>query len=443
MTTRPANRQEAELISTAVARLRAGIMAMVFAMLFGVGLFVATVWLLIRGGPFVGQHLSLLRNYFPGYSVSWPGSILRPALRRSCRCLGGMVGGVDLQPAGGPPRASLSALRLGESVAASANACETGAKENEDCRLSVLFLQRVVRSPAKGLVAKDRSTRVSIVIPAFNEEGGISEVLAGIEAALDPTAYEYEVIVVDDGSTDTTAEAAKAAGAHVVSLPENRGYGAALKAGIGLAKHEVVAIIDADGTYPTQALPELLAFADRYEMVVGARTKGDVHIPIVRRPAKWFLRLLAGYLAGRRIPDLNSGMRVLRRPLFERFEHLLPSGFSFTTSITLAALCSDVPVRYHPIDYGARIGKSKIRATHAFDFFVLVLRSVVYFNPLRVFLPLGALLFLTGLVKLVHDLLLSNISETAVLGFLGAAIVWAVGLLSDQIARLSARSPIP
>ena len=295
---------------------------------------------------------------------------------------------------------------------------------------------------SEGAAADHRSTGVSVVIPAFNEEGGIATVLAGVQASLEPTAYEYEIIVVDDGSTDATAETATAAGAQVVSLPENRGYGAALKAGIALAEHNTIAIIDADGTYPAQALPELLDFADRYEMVVGARTKGDVHIPMVRRPAKWFLRRLASYLARRPIPDLNSGMRVLSRPLVERFQHILPSGFSFTTSITLAALCSDIPVRYHPIDYRARIGKSKIRAPHAFDFFVLVLRSVVYFNPLRVFLPLGGILFLIGLVKLVQDLFLSNISETAVLGFLGAAIVWAVGLLSDQIARFSARPPI-
>ena len=119
---------------------------------------------------------------------------------------------------------------------------------------------------------------------------------------------------------------------------------------------------------------------------------------------------------------------------------MLPSGFSFTTSITLAALCSGAPVRYLPIDYRLRVGKSKIRPMHAFDFFLLVLRVIVYFNPLRVFLPLGGFLFLGGLAKFSYDLFQNNISDSAVIGFLGAGIVWAVGLLSDQIARMGART---
>jgi hypothetical protein len=148
---------------------------------------------------------------------------------------------------------------------------------------------------------------------------------------------------------------------------------------------------------------------------------------------------MAGYLTGRRIPDLNSGMRVLRRDLVHRFGHLLPSGFSFTTTITLAAHCSGAMVHYHPIDYRRRVGWSKIRPRHAFQFFLLVVRSVVYFNPLRVFLPLGAAIFLTGLAKLAYDLSNSNVSDSAVACFLGAGIVWAVGLLSDQIARTGER----
>jgi hypothetical protein len=125
----------------------------------------------------------------------------------------------------------------------------------------------------------------------------------------------------------------------------------------------------------------------------------------------------------------------VHRRLVERFEHLLPSGFSFTTSITLAALCNDALVYYHPIDYRERTGTSKIRPSHAFDFLMLILRTVVFFNPLKVFLPAGAVLFLVGFAKFVWDLFVGNFSETVVMGFLGAVIVWCVGLLSDQIAR--------
>ena len=161
---------------------------------------------------------------------------------------------------------------------------------------------------------------------------------------------------------------------------------------------------------------------------------------MVRKPAKWLLRKLASYLAGRHIPDLNSGLRVMRKSLVRRFAHLLPSGFSFTTTITLASLCSGALVKYSTIDYHARIGKSKIRPTHAFDFLLLIVRTIVYFNPLKVFLPLGGVFFLGGFVKFIYDLFIGNLSETAIMGFIGAAILWAVGLLSDQMSKMALRS---
>jgi glycosyltransferase involved in cell wall biosynthesis len=280
---------------------------------------------------------------------------------------------------------------------------------------------------------------VTVVIPAFNEEGGVADCVNEVRAALESTGASYEVLVVDDGSSDRTAERAASAGAEVVRQPENRGYGAALKAGIRRAKHDVIVITDADGTYPSEEIPRMLAQLDGYEMVVGARIGDAVEIPLERRPAKWFLRRLASYLAGCEIPDLNSGLRVMRRPLVERFEHLLPAGFSFTTTITLASLCSGAGVRYHPIDYHARIGESKIRPGHAFEFLLLILRTIVYFNPLKVFVPLGGVFFALGLGKFVYDVFLGNLSESALLGFMGAAILWAVGLLSDQISRLGLR----
>jgi glycosyltransferase involved in cell wall biosynthesis len=280
---------------------------------------------------------------------------------------------------------------------------------------------------------------VSVVIPAFNEASGIGQSVREVLGTLRATGREFELLVVDDGSADRTGEIAASEGAKVVTLPENQGYGAALKAGIRRARHEVIVITDADGTYPASAIPRLLAEMGAYDMVVGARIGENVAIPMLRRPAKWLLGRLASYLAGRHIPDLNSGMRAMRKELVTRFEHLLPSGFSFTTTITLAALCSGSLVRYQPIDYLERIGKSKIRPTHAFDFGLLILRTIVYFNPLKVFLPLGAVFFVGGSAKFAYDLFIGNLSETALLGFLGAALLWAVGLLSDQIARVGLR----
>ncbi|HSG49578.1 MAG TPA: glycosyltransferase family 2 protein [Longimicrobiales bacterium] len=277
---------------------------------------------------------------------------------------------------------------------------------------------------------------VTVVVPAYNEERGIAPTLREIRSVMEEMDRPWEILVVDDGSTDATAAVAAGEGARVVRVSENRGYGAALKRGFAGATYDLGVIIDADGTYPATAIPALLEHAGDYDMVVGARTGEDVNVPAARRPAKWFLGKLASYLAGRPIPDLNSGLRVIRRDLVERYEHVLPSGFSFTTTITLAALCNEGLVHYHPIDYRVRVGESKIRPGHAFDFLMLILRTVVYFNPLKVFLPAGAVLFLIGFGKFLWDLfLVGDFSDTVVMGFLGAVLVWSVGLLSDQIAR--------
>ena len=280
---------------------------------------------------------------------------------------------------------------------------------------------------------------ISIVIPAFNEEGGITVGIQTLRAAMDGTGRKYEIIVVDDGSEDKTAELASKEGVTVLSQPENRGYGAALKVGIDYSEYAIIVITDADGSYPADAIPGLLEELEGYEMVVGAKTGESVAIPTVRQPAKWFLGKLASYLAGRKIPDLNSGLRIMRKPLIMRFKHLLHSGFSFTTTITLASLCSGALVNYKPINYHERIGESKIRPHHAAEFLLLIIRTIVYFNPLKVFLPLGGIFFIGGLSKFVYDVTVGIISSTAMIGFLGAAIIWAVGLLSDQITKITLR----
>ncbi len=278
---------------------------------------------------------------------------------------------------------------------------------------------------------------VTVVIPAYNEAAHVAEQVGAVEAVLRQTDWTYEIIVVDDGSTDGTAAQADTTGARVLRYRSNRGYGAALKLGIANARHDWILITDADGTYPVAAIPQLLAAAESNEMVVGARTGKTVQIPLLRRPAKAFLRALASYLAGQHLPDINSGLRLMRKSLVERYQHLLPSGFSFTTTITLAAACNGHAVEYLPIDYHARLGQSKIRARHAYDFTLLILRTIVFFNPLKVFIPLGAALAAAGTAKFIYDITLDNLSESAVLALLGALIVWCVGLLADQNARMA------
>lgn len=279
---------------------------------------------------------------------------------------------------------------------------------------------------------------VSVVIPAYREAAHVAQQIQSVAQAMRETGWAFEIIVVDDGSDDGTAEASLATGeARVIRRPQNRGYGAALKLGIRQARYDWILITDADGTYPVESIKDLLALHDTNSMIVGSRTGQTVRVPLARRPAKWFLNRLASYLAGRHLPDINSGLRLMRKSFVQRYEHLLPDGFSFTTTITLSAACNRHPLAYVPINYHARLGESKIRPRHAYDFTLLIVRTIVFFNPLKVFLPLGALLAVGGVAKFIFDITRDNLSESAVLGVLGALIVWAVGLLADQNARIA------
>lgn len=300
--------------------------------------------------------------------------------------------------------------------------------------------------PRAAKKAKDTASAlpaVSVVIPAYNEENAVAPTIERVRTILSGAGIPHEIIVVNDGSKDGTAKAAKATGVHVVDFPQNGGYGRALKAGIAVSTAPLVAIIDADGTYPADVLPQMIEMAAYNEMVVGDRGAAMKGVPMIRKPAKFILNNLASYLAGHKITDLNSGLRVFQRPVLEKFLHLLPNAFSFTTTITLCMLASGYNVSYLPIEYGKRVGTSKIKPRDFFRFMLLVFRLTVYFQPLRVFLPIGFMLFLVGTAKLVYDLFQDNFSDTAVFGLLGAVMVWSLGLLADMIARMQTRAPSP
>ena len=280
---------------------------------------------------------------------------------------------------------------------------------------------------------------LSVVIPAYNEEGAIIETIENVQSVLGDAGISYDVIVVNDGSTDDTLSKARQTTARVIDQVENAGYGASLKRGIAAGNSDYVAIIDADGTYPARYLPEMLELARDASMVVGDRGAAMKNVPLIRRPAKWVLNSLANYLAQKNIPDLNSGLRVFNREALTPFVPLLPSGFSFTTTITLCMLCSELRVIYTPIVYGQRVGASKIKPTDFFNFILLVVRVITLFNPLRVFLPLGGILFGLGFLKLIYDVFVWNLSETAVFAFLAAIMIWSLGLIADMISRLNLR----
>jgi glycosyltransferase involved in cell wall biosynthesis len=291
-----------------------------------------------------------------------------------------------------------------------------------------------------GLTAKG----VTLVVPVYDEEDGIEGVVRRLSVL--ELGAPLELLVIDDGSTDGTRAKLSQLEREVDCLRViehgyNRGYGAALKTGFREAAYEVVVITDADSTYPEDRIRDLLDCVDRgAEMAVGARTGESVHIPLVRRPAKWVLRKLASYLAGVRIPDLNSGLRAFRRELVETYVGILPDGFSFTTTITLASLTNHHQVEYVTIDYAHRSGSSKIRPIRdTLRFISLIIRTVLYFNPLRVFYPLFACLSLFLGVSFYYDVFLDetapNLSDKTVVLFLASVQVLSLGLVADLIDK--------
>lgn len=283
----------------------------------------------------------------------------------------------------------------------------------------------------------------TIVIPAYNEESGIPLVVAELRRVLGDCAASFEIIVVDDGSTDATARAAAMAGARVMKHRSNRGYGAALKTGIAAAAYDQIIIIDADGTYPASYIPTLIEKLERADMVVGSRVNAGAKIPLVRRPAKWLLNRLANYLTNARIPDLNSGLRAFRREIVMQYFSILPDQFSWTTTITLAMHCDKYAVAYTPIDYRARKGRSKIVPWDAGSFLILILRTSMLFRPLRIFFPIVILFAAYGIAKLAIDLTHQpNVSASAGLALICALLVLLIGMLGDVIAtRLGRFAP--
>ncbi len=277
---------------------------------------------------------------------------------------------------------------------------------------------------------------LAVVIPAYNEEHAVRATVEQVRRALDAAPVAHEIIVVNDGSTDNTMAEARAGGARVIDIPDNLGYGHALKAGIAASDSDLVAILDADGTYPPAALPAMVRIAASSDMVVADRGRGMKNVPLIRRPAKWMLGILASFLARRRINDVNSGLRVMRRQALARFVPLLPDGYSFTTTITLCMLASGLTVVYHPIAYGRRIGHSKIKARHFFKFVFLVFRLTVLFRPLRIFLPLGALACAAGLLNAVREGSLVEPSRLTMLLLAVALGVWSLGLWAEAVARV-------
>jgi glycosyltransferase involved in cell wall biosynthesis len=280
---------------------------------------------------------------------------------------------------------------------------------------------------------------VSIVIPAKDEALSIAEVVHRLHEA----AAWREIIVVDDGSADSTGPLAREAGACVIRHPYNKGNGAAVKTGARHASGEFVLIVDGDGQHFATDARRIVARLGEFDLVVGAR-RGATQATLARRGGNAMLNWLASYLTGRRIPDLTSGFRGIRRDVLNEFLHLLPNGFSTPTTTTLACIKAGYNVAFEPIDAGTRAGHSKMRVAREGARFVLILLKVItIFSPLRIFAPISAAAFVGGAIYgMVNFVIAGRIPNGAVIMLLFAVIVFLVGLVSEQVAalRLQGRS---
>jgi glycosyltransferase involved in cell wall biosynthesis len=287
---------------------------------------------------------------------------------------------------------------------------------------------------------------VTVVLPCFNEEEHVMEEIDRITAAMDASGYSYELLVIDDKSTDGTLavlEAALPTHAHMRLMPFriNGGSGTARRIGTREAYGRIVVWTDADMTYPNERIPEFVRYLHDnpgVDQVVGARTSEEGTHKMLRVPAKWVIRKVAEKLSSTKIPDLNSGLRAFRRDVSLPYLRLLPPGFSCVTTITMSFLSNQHPVDYLPIDYAKRAGKSKFHFTKdAYRYILQVLRMVMYFNPIKVLMPIALTLLGLSFVKGVIDVIRYNfgITTNAVLLFISGLLIFTLALLADLIVR--------
>ncbi|MGH9157740.1 MAG: glycosyltransferase family 2 protein [Acidimicrobiales bacterium] len=282
---------------------------------------------------------------------------------------------------------------------------------------------------------------VSVVLPVFNERGHLAEEIERIRASLDASSLTYEIIVVDDGSTDGSAESLRPIeGIRLLRFATNRGSGSARRIGTRAATGRVVVWTDVDMSYPNDEIPRLVKELEGYDQVVGARTSEQGTVRILRGPAKWLMCRLAGFLTGTRIPDLNSGLRAFRREVGAQFLHLLPAGFSCVTTLTMSFLANGYSVRFVPIEYFPRAGRSKFHWwADSRRYLLQVVRMILLYNPLRVFGPLAAMLLTVGGAKLIYDLVDKRlrVGTNTIVVLVAGLVMLMIGLLSDLLVQLN------
>jgi glycosyltransferase involved in cell wall biosynthesis len=295
-------------------------------------------------------------------------------------------------------------------------------------------------------VPSPQSPYVSIILPCYNEQDHVTAEVARICEAMDASGYGYELLAFDDASTDETLARLEEAAPRfphlqITHFHRNGGSGTVRRIGTQRARGEIVVWTDADMTYPNERIPELVQMLEKdptVDQVVGARTSEQGTHKLLRVPAKWFIRKLAERLTNSHIPDLNSGLRAFRRQVALPYMRLLPAGFSCVTTITIAFLSNQHDVRYIPIEYAKRSGKSKFHfVTDAYRYILQVLRMVMYFNPLKVLMPVALFLLGLGVAKGIYDVVVHPllVAVDTVLIFVTGLIIATLALLADLIVR--------
>ncbi len=301
-------------------------------------------------------------------------------------------------------------------------------------RLGTLENPPPASAPRPAWVEERRTEHsVTVIVPALNEAGAIGQVVRDLAARYP----EYEILVIDDGSTDNTGQLAASAGARVVRHEWNRGYGASLKTGCRQARGEIVVCFDGDGQHDPDDVERLVEEIGPHDMVVGTRSR-DSYEPLIRRPGKLILAAFANFLAGVKIPDVNSGFRAFRRDVILRYLHLMPPGFSFSTTSTFAMLKSGRPVKWVPIRAKRRIGTSSVsQVRHGLQTLLLMIRLTTLFEPLKVFLPVSGAFLLVAIGFLIANLLAGrNMPQTSVIMSVSCIMVFLMGLVMDQVAAI-------
>jgi glycosyltransferase involved in cell wall biosynthesis len=274
--------------------------------------------------------------------------------------------------------------------------------------------------------------KITVIIPAYNEEKSIGKVISGIK----DFPFVDEIIVINDGSTDSTEKVAREAGAKVISHQRNSGYGASLKTGICNARNNCIAFMDADAQHDPADLKNMVNYVNDADIIIGARQAGS-HSPLWRKPGKKFIHMLANYLAGYKIPDLNCGLRIVKKNLITPYLKIFPDKFSFSTTSTVFFIKDGYKVKFVPITAQKRIGESTLKIRHGFDTIILVLRMITLFEPFKIFLPVSLSIFGFGFVYAsVEAIRFHQFSATSLFLGIASLLVFFFGMIADQVATI-------